>query len=141
MLSAIDTNVISALWSREPAATRVAEWLFQARSSGGLVICTPVQAELLAYPGATPEFVEQFLNDAGIRVEYNLSEAVWRRAGAAFAHYAERRRDSGGGSPKRLLVDFLVGAHAIIDADRLLTLDTGRYRNAFPDLRMEPLPS
>lgn len=118
----------------------MAEWLFRARNSGGLVICAPVHAELLAYPGATSEFVEQFLHDAGIRVEYDLSKTVWRQAGAAFAHYAERRRNSGGGSPKRLLVDFLVGAHASTDADRLLTLDTERYRDAFPALRLEGLP-
>lgn len=139
MLSAIDTNVISALWSREPTAKRVAGWLFQARNIGGLVICAPVQAELLAYPGASPEFVEQFLHDVGIRVEYDLSEEVWRRSGAAFANYAERRRNSGRGSPRRLLVDFLVGAHAVTDADRLLTLDAERYRNAFPGLRLEEL--
>jgi predicted nucleic acid-binding protein len=39
---------------------------------------------------------------------------------------------SGGGNPKRLLVDFLIGAHAILKDDRLLTLDASCYREDFP---------
>jgi len=38
-----------------------------------------------------------------------------------------------------VLVDLLIGAHASERADRLLTLDAGRYRQAFPDLKVEPL--
>jgi predicted nucleic acid-binding protein len=56
----------------------------------------------------------------------------------AYAAYATRRRASSGGEPERLLIDFLVGAHAQERADRLLTLDPQRYRSAFGDLRIEP---
>jgi predicted nucleic acid-binding protein len=35
-------------------------------------------------------------------------------------------------------VDFIIGAHAFLKADRLLTLDAGRYRTAFPKLVMMP---
>ena len=38
------------------------------------------------------------------------------------------------GEAGRLLVDFLVGAHAAGRADRLLTLDPDRYRLGFPGL-------
>ncbi|MEX2535542.1 MAG: PIN domain-containing protein [Trueperaceae bacterium] len=136
MLSAIDTNVISALWSREPKARKLALLLGRAREEGGLVVCAPVHAQLFAHPTATPAFIEQFLVDTGIDVDFQLSEAVWRGAGEAFASYAERRRDSGGGQPKRLLVDFLVGAHALFKADRLLTLDPARYQTAYPALTL-----
>ena len=138
MLTAIDTNVISALWSAEPAATGMATLLFEASKQGGLVIAAPVYAELRAYPRATPDFVDRFLADTGIRVAFTLSEAVWRRAGEAFAGHAARRRQARAGEPKRLLVDFLVGAHALLEADRLLTLDGGRYRTSFPELVLEP---
>jgi predicted nucleic acid-binding protein len=63
---------------------------------------------------------------------------VWHAAGAAFAAYAARRRRSKGGEPKRLLVDFIVGAHAVLKADRLLTLDPARYSLAFPKLVTAP---
>lgn len=136
--TAIDSNVIVALWSREPTATRMAELLRVARAAGPLVVAAPVWAELHAAPGATPEFVARFLADTEIAVDLHLDEPVWRHATQAFAGYAERRRASGGGHPKRLLVDFVVGAHAVQRAERLLTLDPDRYRSAFQDLRIEP---
>ncbi len=90
--------------------------------------------ELLAYPKATRSFVQQFLTTTHIVTDFLLDEAVWQEAGAAYAAYAQRRRRSKDGLPKRLLVDFIVGAHAILKADRLVTLDAARYRVAFPRL-------
>ena len=66
-------------------------------------------AELFAYPGATGEFVERFLGDTRILVEFDFSREVWL-AGGRFAAYCHRRRRSGGSESKRLLADFLVGA-------------------------------
>jgi len=66
--------------------------------------------------------------------DFLLDEAVWQEAGATYAAYAQRRRHSKDGFSKRLLVDFIVGAHAILQADRLLTLDAARYQVAFPKL-------
>ena len=137
--SAIDSNVVVALWSREPTAQRMAVLLRAARAEGPLVVAAPVWAELHAAPGATPGFVAGFLADAAITVDTDLDEPIWRRAAHSFAAHAERRRASGGGHPRRLLVDFLVGAHAAERADRLLTLDPDRYRAAFEGLRIEPL--
>ena len=141
MLTAVDTNIISALWSREPAATGMKELLFAARQEGGLIVCAPVYAELLAYPGATRAFVDTFLEDTQIDVHVSLPLEVWARAGEAFSAYAERRRKDRAGQPKRLLVDFVVGAHALLTADRLLTLDPTRYRTAYPELRLNPDPA
>jgi len=136
VLTAVDTNVISALWSKESAATGMEELLFSARREGGLVICAPVYAELLAYPGATKSFVEAFLQDTDIEVHTDLSLEVWTHAGEAFSAYAERRRKDKAGHPKRLLVDFVVGAHALLMTDRLLSLDANRYRTAYPELKL-----
>ena len=135
MRTALDTNILSALWSAEPASSRVATELAEARSQGGVVICAPVFAELLAHPSATPEFVEQFLRDTGVVVEFDLDENVWRLAAKAFAVYANRRRRSGGDSPRRLLVDFVIASHASLHADVLMTLDAKRYKQDFPKLR------
>lgn len=108
--------------------------LFKARSEGGLVICAPVYCELLAYPSVTQRFVQEFLGETGILVDFLLDEQVWQRAANAFVAYAQRRRRSRGGAPKRMLVDFVVAAHALIRADRLMTLDASRYRQDFPKL-------
>lgn len=53
MRTAIDTNVLSALWSREKLAADVAKKLGNAKIEGGLVIGAPVYAELLAHTKAT----------------------------------------------------------------------------------------
>jgi predicted nucleic acid-binding protein len=101
-----------------------------------LVICAPVYSELCAYPGASRPFVLKFLNETGILVDFAITEAVWDETALRFADYANRRRKSGGGSPKRMLVDFIVGAHALLKAERFLTLDQGRYIKDFPELNL-----
>jgi predicted nucleic acid-binding protein len=135
-LSAIDTNVISALWSHEPTASRMAELLEEARSAGRVVVSAPVFAELMAYPGAPAAFVEDFLRSTQIEVHFELGEDVWRCAAESFSSYADRRRQDTGATPKRLLVDFIIGSHALLECDRLLTLDPARYRTAFGDLEI-----
>ena len=78
MRTAVDTNVISALWSGEPASRGMAELLGRAQSEGGLVISAPVYAELLAYPSATLTFVRQFLEATHVVTDFSLDEAVWQ---------------------------------------------------------------
>ncbi|MGC2474023.1 MAG: type II toxin-antitoxin system VapC family toxin [Candidatus Sulfotelmatobacter sp.] len=136
MRIALDSNVLSALWSAEPPASRVMEELKNARAFGGIVICGPVYVELAAHPTAPRNFVDKFVRDTGITIEFNLDEAVWRKTADAFATYAQRRRRSGGTSPKRLLADFLIAAHALLHADRLFTLDPSRYQQDFPELKL-----
>ena len=140
MISSIDTNIVSTLWSASPQAPHAAALLGQAHEQGGLVICGPVYVELLAHPKATPEFVDSFLATTRITVEFDLPEIVWRAAGKAFADYSARRRaqDPSVNGTKRLLADFLIGAHALHRSDRLLTLDPTRYRTAFPGLKILP---
>jgi predicted nucleic acid-binding protein len=61
MRTAIDTNVLSALWSGEPRTAEVAKKLGDAKIEGGLVIGPPVYAELLAHPKATEAFGSNFI--------------------------------------------------------------------------------
>lgn len=136
MRTALDSNVLSALWSEEPAARGIDTALSEARSRGGLVICAPVYCELLAYPHATRRFVQDFLRETSILVDFALDEEIWQRAATSFAAYADRRRKSGGRRPKRLLADFVIGAHALVAADRLMTLEARRYQNDFPSLQI-----
>ena len=58
-------------------------------------------------------------------------------AGRAFQAYAEWRRKQRDRGARRILADFLIGAHASANGYRLLTLDDGLYRAAFPALAIE----
>jgi predicted nucleic acid-binding protein len=137
MTTAIDTNVIVALWGKDDTLNSAAEsGLNTALRRGGLVISAPVFAELMACPGRSEAFLDSFLRDTGIRVDWELDEAVWRRAGSAFQNYAARRRKHRGPEPRRILADFLIGAHALERRYWLLTLDDRLYRLAFPGLRV-----
>lgn len=136
MRTAIDSNVVSALWSGEASADDIESALNAARSRGGLLMCAPVFAELLAHPLARPGVMNRFLAKTGIVVDFVLDEPIWRRAAEGFAAYAQRRRRSGGDQPKRLLVDYIIAAHALLHADQLVTLDPHRYALDFPQLRL-----
>lgn len=48
------------------------ELLFAARQEGGLVVCTPVYAELFAYTSPMKDFVNGFLKDTKIEVYSQL---------------------------------------------------------------------
>jgi predicted nucleic acid-binding protein len=137
MITAIDTNVIIALWDRDLAISSAAQSaLDTALERGGLVVAAPVFAELMAAPGRGETFLTSFFRDTGIAIEWNLQEAVWRAAGRSFQKYAVRRRGKRDTGPRRILADFLIGAHASERGYRLLTLDDRLYRAAFPDLAL-----
>jgi len=138
MTTAIDTNVLVALWDKDPSLSLAAQTALEAAfNRGGLVVSAPVFAELMAAPGRTEGFVSSFLEDTGIAVEWDLGEGVWRSAGRAFQHYAERRRKQRDPGNRRILADFLIGAHAQTRSYRLLTLDERLYKAAFPTLTTE----
>jgi predicted nucleic acid-binding protein len=136
MRTALDSNILSCLWSNELSAERVQTELRSARSLGGIVICAPVYVELVAHPLVSIGFVDRFLAETAIAVEFDLDELVWRKTAEGFTAYVKRRRRSGGASPKRVLPDFIIAAHALLRADRLLTLDPARYRRDFPELQL-----
>ncbi len=140
MTTAIDTNVVVALWDKDVALSSAAQVALEgAFNRGNLVVAAPVFAELMAAPGRTENFVNSFLEDTAIAVDWDLDEAVWKSAGRAFQSYAGRRRKQGDSGTRRILTDFLIGAHAHTRGYRLLTLDERLYRSAFPTLIIETI--
>ena len=137
MIFAVDTNVLVDLWAGVPDGSVAArDALRMALAAGKLVICAPVYAELIAGPSFQGDRVEGLLNRAGIEIDWEMGESVWRLAGQAFAGYAGRRRSAGAGGPRRPLTDFVVGAHAVLTAGKMITRDSGLYRAAFPRLEL-----
>jgi predicted nucleic acid-binding protein len=138
MTTALDTNVVIALWDKDSALSLAAQTaLDTAFNRGTLVAAAPVFAELISAPGRSEAFVSSFFEETGIGVDWELPEQVWRSAGRAFQAYAERRRKQRDAGARRILADFIIGAHASVNGCRLLTLDDRLYRSSFPTLAIE----
>ncbi len=133
---ALDTNVIIAIEEGTPeCAERALRAVERAGERGGLVICGVVYAELHARPQSTTGELDEALRAAHIAIDLQLAIESWREAGRAYAAFARRRRAAGGDRPRRIIADFLIGAHACA-VGTLVTWDAAFYRRAFPDLRV-----
>jgi predicted nucleic acid-binding protein len=138
MTTAVDTNVVIALWDQDAATSLAAQDALDAAfHRGTLVAAAPVFAELIAAPGRNETFIGKFFEETGIGVDWELTEHIWRVAGRAFQAYGERRRKQRDAGVRRILADFVIGAHALANGCRLLTLDDRLYRSAFPTLAIE----
>lgn len=136
MITAIDTNILIGLWLPNHAFNQKAEAALGGAAQAGALVITPlVYGELLAAPGKSRLWVDEFLQDVGIEVEWHIEETTWLEAGEAFAAYAQRRRKTGD-TPRRILADFVIGAHALKQANRLLTADDW-YKTIYRGLRLE----
>jgi predicted nucleic acid-binding protein len=113
--------------------------LDEALEFGGLIVSAPVYAELLAWPSQTEAMVDEFISRTGIQVEWRIPEEVWRVAGKAYRAHAIRRRASYGGESRRILADFVIGAHALAGGYSLLTRDGEFYKRNFPALTIKGL--
>lgn len=134
-MTAVDTNVFVSLWDESKAVhLKAREALDSALMQGPLVVAAPVYAELMARPYRTQRMLDQFFSDAEVRVDWDISERVWRMAGEASQVHGIRRRAKQGGDPRRILADFVIGAHALLNGYSLLTLDRGFYERNFPRL-------
>lgn len=137
MISAVDTNILIALWDEKDSLNvRALKTLDLAYENGSLVVCGPVFAELLGGKGRTVEIIEEFLNETSIGIDWTIDEPIWRSAANAFQRYAARRRRQGQHEPRRLVTDFIVGAHAVERGFPLLTFDDRLFKKAFPTLRI-----
>ncbi|HKU66282.1 MAG TPA: PIN domain-containing protein, partial [Candidatus Baltobacteraceae bacterium] len=112
-MTALDTNVIIDL---EEGSAEVSERALaaieRAAGRGRLVVCAIVYAEICAWPNRERHDVAEVLRRAHIRIDTQFSLEVLADAGAAYGTYARRGRSSGGGAPRRIIADFLIGAHA-----------------------------
>ena len=130
MITAVDTNVLLDLFGADATFGPAAKVAMRAcRSDGDLVACEVVWAELVGvFP--TPQEAKDAMRRLGVEFAVVSIDAAMA-AGVAWKAYRAR-----GGSRHRMIADFLIGAHALTHADRLLTRDRGFYRTYFRQLKI-----
>jgi hypothetical protein len=130
MISAVDTSVLLDIVARDPEHWQTSrDAVAEACDQGRVMLCEAVYAELV------PHYRDRDTLDAAMR-KLGLEVRPGNRESAFLAgrKWAEYR--SAGGPRTRLLADFLIGAHALTFADRLLTRDRGFYSTYFPELAL-----
>lgn len=129
MITAVDTSVLIAIAKAESDARKWTNRLVEAQNEGDLVICDVVAAEYFAILMDQEKFHES-LSRLGIVFKPTSLESA-QLAGRLFREY--RRQ---GGPREHLIPDFLVGAHAQIQANRIAAIDRGYLRSYFPRLKI-----
>ena len=126
---AIDSSVLVDLLADGPQADAAEACLRQCLGSGPVVLCDVALAEVCSAlkDGAD---VLGVLEDMGIRVSPMEAKSALR-AGEMQRRYRQR-----GGERTRAVPDFLVGAHALLQCNGLITRDDGFYRDYFKGLKL-----
>ena len=156
-ITAVDTNALLALLYGDEHADESEAALRRAYRDGKVVITPDVYAELAAdgHFEAVTE-LDRFIEDFSIQVAEPSRQALFR-AGECFQQYTARRPDglqcpSCGTeqsvqcpecgeslAPRQhIAADFVIGGHAAVDCDALVSFDSSFYGTYFPSLTVYP---
>ncbi|SEL66909.1 hypothetical protein SAMN05216359_11387 [Roseateles sp. YR242] len=151
---AVDSSVLIDLLGDAPGADAAEAALRLALSTGPVVLCDVVLSEVTAGLGHGSEVMDA-LEEMGLGFSA-IDQRAAIRAGEMQRKFKQRLRDDpkvgakaaksvspDGAGAARAIADFLVGAHAMLQCDGLITRDQGFFRDYFKGLKVivptEPL--
>lgn len=157
MITSVDTNALLALLYDDDYSDASEAALRTAYQDGKVVLPSIAYAELAADGHFdTQAELDQFLEDFSIQCVNPSLEALFH-AGQQFQRYTDRRPDGlqcptcgtkqtvrceecdENLAPRQhITADFVIGGHAVADADALISFDSAFYQTYFSSLPVQP---
>jgi predicted nucleic acid-binding protein len=127
---ALDSSTLLDVLIGDPVHAESSEiCIGEALAREDVVVCDAVVAEVQAMLDTSVSLLDT-LASLGIRYE-STHEGAAMRAGHMYRRFRTR-----GGMRERVVADFLIGAHALLQCDGLITRDAGFYRDYFKGLKL-----
>lgn len=153
MITAVDTDILLDILLPDPQYRDTSRYSIERGiEEGALIICELVYSELSAFFPERKE-LDKFLEDISVTIKSSTQDSLYQ-AGEAWKGCLKRRgseiecpacgnrmtiKCSECGQPlkrRHIISDFIIGAHASVLADTLITRDRGIYRAYFKDLTL-----
>jgi predicted nucleic acid-binding protein len=129
MVLAVDSSVLLGVIKHQTEYAEWLEYILDLQVGARLVICDVVYAEVGGVYRKEDE-LQNALARLGLEYDAIRSETAFL-AGQIYAQYRQA-----GGPRANLIPDFLVGAHAITQANGLLAADRGYFRRYFAGIKL-----
>ena len=127
---AVDSSVLLDVLADDPRFADASEsCLGEALAHNDLVVCAAVVAEVQSLL-ETRDTAMDTLVQLGLRYLPTTEQAAVR------AGHMQRRFRDRGGRRERVVADFLIGAHALLQCSGLITRDDGFFRDYFKGLKV-----
>ena len=127
---ALDASVLIDVLIGDPVYAEASETCIgDALAREDVVVCDAVVAEVQAMLDTSVSVMDT-LATLGIRYQPTLEAAAMR------AGHMNRRFRARGGRRERVVADFLIGAHAMLQCDGLITRDDAFFRDYFKGLKL-----
>ena len=156
MITSVDTNILLDILIPGTNYCITSKGLLDvAIKKGSIIICEIVYAELSSQFKNLDE-LENFLKDTGIKLTPTNKKAL-NLAGEMWSVYSKRKKKSlrcskcgeiqdnlckncGARVSYRyhIISDFIIGSHALLQSNVLLTRDRGFYKDYYKDLMIHP---
>jgi hypothetical protein len=126
---ALDSSVLVDILTDQPGGTASDHALRAALAVGPVVACDVVLSEVCSSLSNSDDLFDA-LSDLGVTYsQVEMKAAI--RAGEMQRRYRQR-----GGHRQRTVPDFIVGAHALLQCDGLITRDAAFFRDYFKGLKV-----